>query len=1003
MYSTRLTRAEPATDTRQASMQGSGASAGTSAVTDPVPQAAAGARSPAVTATLPGYVPVIHTVPQAQYTYPREALYARSAADSYGPVAVDSYGRQYVRPVSVHGMPVAYHVPVDGVDAAVAQHQPMLVAQNPAYAYQGWRLPEQPASDRVLIQATCDNEHFAVVNVTGLDSAPAIRKRILEKLGLPVDTSNVALYRTEIGEPDTPRSPAVDDDMLLALCLQFGDNKGTMKFRVVPGQRARATSTHGQELHMRTRSAPQATPPSSAFDDRQRWRQPYVATRDDPYMTAMFPATSNRMVSQFQLISPATTGSSLQPGMTVQELLSKGPGHHGASAGASSIPARSSMPASSSASTEAPPEYARTVDSTPLTATGTSPAQSSGSSAQRLSSASPGVATAFPLSEMTRVTSTPSPVPRALLPSPARRASPSQRASPVPANAQSPAQCIHSAMSDGAAYPLFKSHSEPAPASPADTLSQPPRDAPTASQSPPVAPMSAPVAAPSEPLERLMQQVSVSQDQGAFPSFGTFGDDEMGGTFAQPLDSGTVMPEGTLRADDGTLSAHASGVRPASANTHAQSNWAVRPSAEQLYERIDDYFPRHDLDRPLVEGSSVGDAAAAATAVAANETQAESDRRVLRTIPPSLTRGQNHSIRVIAQNRKRMLDRSNRDARRKNTKSKDAPNNAQTTKLDRRKSTKLWGGHVVEMTANETPAMPSSSDSKPVFKWVKGDLIGKGTYGRVYLALNATTGEMIAVKQVELPHTAADRESARQRSVIGALKSEIETLKDLDHVNIVTCLGFEETPQNMSIFLEYVPGGSIGSCLRKHGKFEEDTVSSFLNQILQALAYLHKQGILHRDLKADNILVDYHGTCKISDFGTVRRSADIYNNVENMSLQGSIFWMAPEVMSLSRKGYSAKVDIWSLGCVVLEMLAGRRPWSDEEAVQAMFKIGAERRAPPVPSDCHLSKPAAHFLRNCFEIDPERRPTATRLLEHVFAWPPPDWCFEQSALWRALAN
>ena len=111
-----------------------------------------------------------------------------------------------------------------------------------------------------------------------------------------------------------------------------------------------------------------------------------------------------------------------------------------------------------------------------------------------------------------------------------------------------------------------------------------------------------------------------------------------------------------------------------------------------------------------------------------------------------------------------------------------------------------------------------------------------------------------------------------------------------------------------------------------------------------------------------------------------------------MSLQGSIFWMAPEVVSLSRKGYSAKVDIWSLGCVVLEMLAGRRPWSDEEAVQAMFKIGAERRAPPVPKDVKISKPAAHFLRNCFEIDPDRRPTAARLLEHVFAWPSPNWRF-----------
>lgn len=81
-------------------------------------------------------------------------------------------------------------------------------------------------------------------------------------------------------------------------------------------------------------------------------------------------------------------------------------------------------------------------------------------------------------------------------------------------------------------------------------------------------------------------------------------------------------------------------------------------------------------------------------------------------------------------------------------------------------------------------------------------MIGKGTYGRVYLALNATTGEMIAVKQVELPNTDSDRLDVRQKGMVDALKSEIETLKDLDHPHIVAYLGFEETRQFLSIFLE---------------------------------------------------------------------------------------------------------------------------------------------------------------------------------------------------------
>ncbi|KAN0063138.1 mitogen-activated protein kinase kinase kinase [Thecaphora frezii] len=432
------------------------------------------------------------------------------------------------------------------------------------------------------------------------------------------------------------------------------------------------------------------------------------------------------------------------------------------------------------------------------------------------------------------------------------------------------------------------------------------------------------------------------------------------------------------------------------------NEWAFRPPPEQLYENLDDFFPKHDLDKPLLEMTGTPES----PGVCSPKVEASAQ-----LLPPSAGSGNaatplsrhKKSIRIVAQDRKRYLER----AEKRVAASPGAGNNA----LARRRSTRLWGTKVIEMTPGQevsTPASATPSESpsgegghKPVFKWVKGDLIGKGTYGRVYLALNATTGEMIAVKQVELPRTASDREDIRQKGVVAALKSEIETLKDLDHSHIVAYLGFEETASFLSIFLEYVPGGSVGSCLRKHGKFEEATIKSFLHQILEGLAYLHSKGILHRDLKADNILVDFEGICKISDFGTVRRSDDIYGNVEDMSLQGSIFWMAPEVVSLSKKGYSAKVDIWSLGCVVLEMFAGRRPWSDDEAVQAMFKIGAERRAPPIPADVTLSKKAAHFLKNCFEIDPAKRPTASRLLDHVFSVPEEGWRFQQSSLWRHL--
>lgn len=95
-----------------------------------------------------------------------------------------------------------------------------------------------------------------------------------------------------------------------------------------------------------------------------------------------------------------------------------------------------------------------------------------------------------------------------------------------------------------------------------------------------------------------------------------------------------------------------------------------------------------------------------------------------------------------------------------------------------------------------------------------------------------------------------------------------------------------------------------------------------------------------QDLKADNILVDHNGICKISDFGISKRTNDAYDSIISTNLKGSVFWMAPEVVhSVKGQGYSAKVDIWSLGCVVLEMWAGRRPWGDMEALAAMFQVG----------------------------------------------------------------
>jgi mitogen-activated protein kinase kinase kinase len=427
--------------------------------------------------------------------------------------------------------------------------------------------------------------------------------------------------------------------------------------------------------------------------------------------------------------------------------------------------------------------------------------------------------------------------------------------------------------------------------------------------------------------------------------------------------------------------------------------WASRPPTDALIKHLDEFFPNLDLDQPIIDEVHITPPPSPTTTekptsyqlsdrpgpstLQEDSTTAES-RTIDSMLPAPLSikgkpiesvaqrnvgrqqLGRMKSIREVAkgahENRKRFTQPSLGDA--------------QSSIMLRRKSTKLFGAKLIEVTPQKgkrgalrqqpraPEQQPSGISRQTTFKWYKGRLIGKGTYGRVYLGINITTGEFLAVKQVEVSRNSGDTD--HQKEMIAALDQEIETMQHLDHDNIVQYLGCERKEYGMSIFLEYISGGSVGSCLRKHGRFEEPVVRSLTRQTLCGLEYLHREGILHRDLKADNILLDVDGTCKISDFGISKKTDNIYGDDPGNSMQGSVFWMAPEVIRPEGQGYSAKIDIWSLGCVVLEMFAGRRPWSKEEAIGAIYKLGSERQAPPVPEDVSsvISPSAIGFLADC---------------------------------------
>ncbi|RWA08272.1 hypothetical protein EKO27_g6843 [Xylaria grammica] len=438
--------------------------------------------------------------------------------------------------------------------------------------------------------------------------------------------------------------------------------------------------------------------------------------------------------------------------------------------------------------------------------------------------------------------------------------------------------------------------------------------------------------------------------------------------------------------------------------------WANRPPPEALLSNLDAYFPELDLDQPVLDESQLQEPSPPVSPIPEQEEPAPNATNVTIEIPTppdtndegrtfyneSDTLGSDESTlkalerpASIASNARRSVRKSggiNRmksirevargahEANKRYTSTSSASGARSISMVQRRKSTKMFGANVVQIHPERgsmiVPQIPQDVLPKrqTTFRWFKGELIGKGTYGRVYLGMNATTGEFLAVKEVEVNQKAAGGDKNKMKELLAALDQEIDTMQNLDHVNIVQYLGCERKETSISIFLEYISGGSIGSCLRKHGKFEEPVVRSLTRQALSGLAYLHHEGILHRDLKADNILLDLDGTCKISDFGISKKTDDIYGNDKTNSMQGSVFWMAPEVIRSQGEGYSAKVDIWSLGCVVLEMFAGRRPWSKEEAVGAIYKI-ANGETPPINDEVRaaITPYALGFMLDCFTV------------------------------------
>jgi len=267
----------------------------------------------------------------------------------------------------------------------------------------------------------------------------------------------------------------------------------------------------------------------------------------------------------------------------------------------------------------------------------------------------------------------------------------------------------------------------------------------------------------------------------------------------------------------------------------------------------------------------------------------------------------------------------------------------------------------------------------------KGKLLGRGANGSVY-AILLKDGSTIAMKEVNLIGTEEEIRAQMRDN-----EAEVNLLRQLHHPNLVTYYGIQnvESDLRMNIFMECVTGGSLGAMIRgMPERLSEETAQVFTSQIVKGLAFIHSHGIVHRDLKCDNILRDLvTGLIKLADFGTAKNVGNATNaSRAAQTMIGTPYFMAPEILMSGMgesqdAGYGIKADVWSLGITVAEMLnRGVPPWpAFPSPGHAFLHISSPQGIPIMPEG--LSAECQDFILRCTDRNPATRISSAELVLH----------------------
>lgn len=246
-------------------------------------------------------------------------------------------------------------------------------------------------------------------------------------------------------------------------------------------------------------------------------------------------------------------------------------------------------------------------------------------------------------------------------------------------------------------------------------------------------------------------------------------------------------------------------------------------------------------------------------------------------------------------------------------------------------------------------------------------LIARGSTGSVFHAKEKRSNKSVAFKIMKLS------EQPKEDLIF----NELHVMRNTTHRNILSLEKSYFYDGKLWIAMEYMDGGSLTEIVTNF-VLSERQISYVCKEILQGICALHNKGIIHRDIKSDNILLTINGDIKVADFGFCAQLTE--GREERSTIVGTPYWMAPEM--INKKKYGTEVDIWSLGIMIIEMIDGEPPYIEKNPSKA-FEIIALGSRPKPKSLKKMSPEFSSFLSSCFALDPSFRKTAAQLLESGF--------------------